>query len=94
VAEGIGAGNRFLLVGKRSAGFETTGDERCIVADRGMIAAATIADLEARGIDYILGVRERSTREVREDVIDDDGVTVPLVIPRQKGETQLAGPAP
>jgi hypothetical protein len=62
----------------------------CIVADRGMIAAATIADLEARGIDYILGVRERSTREVREDVIDDDGVTVPLVIPRQKGETQLA----
>jgi hypothetical protein len=62
----------------------------CIVADRGMIAAATIAALEASGIDYILGVRERSTREVREDVIDDDGVTVPLAIPRQKGETQLA----
>src|SRR5512134_1028568 len=62
----------------------------CIVADRGMISAATIADLEASDIDYILGVRERSTREVREDVIDDDGVTVPLVIPRQKGETQLA----
>jgi Transposase DDE domain len=62
----------------------------CIVADRGMISAATIADLEASGIDYILGVRERSTREVREDVIDDDGVAVPLVIPRQKGETQLA----
>jgi hypothetical protein len=55
-----------------------------------MIAAATIADLEASGIDYILGVRERSTREVREDVIDDDGVAVPLAIPRQKGETQLA----
>jgi transposase len=62
----------------------------CIVADRGMIAAATIAALEASGIDYILGVRERSTREVREDVIDDDGVAVPLAIPRQKGETQLA----
>ena len=62
----------------------------CIVADRGMISAATIADLEARGIDYILGVRERSVREVREDVIDDDGVAVPLVIPRQKGQTQLA----
>jgi hypothetical protein len=62
----------------------------CIVADRGMISAATIAALEASGIDYILGVRERSTREVREDVIDDDGVAVPLVIPRQKGETQLA----
>jgi hypothetical protein len=62
----------------------------CIVADRGMISAATIADLDAMGIDYILGVRERSTREVREDVIDDDGVAVPLVIPRQKGQTQLA----
>lgn len=62
----------------------------CIVADRGMISAATIADLEAIGIDYILGVRERSVREVREDVIDDDGVAVPLVIPRQKGQTQLA----
>ena len=48
----------------------------CIVADRGMISAATIADLEARGIDYILGVRERSVREVREDVIDDDGVEI------------------
>src|SRR3954451_8641054 len=27
----------------------------CIVADRGMISAATIAGLEAQGIDYILG---------------------------------------
>jgi hypothetical protein len=36
----------------------------CIVADRGMISAATIAGLEDQGIDYILGVRERSTREV------------------------------
>src|SRR5512134_2030449 len=53
----------------------------CIVADRGMISAAAIAALEARGIDYIFGVRERSIREVREDVIDDDGVAVPLVIP-------------
>ena len=62
----------------------------CIVADRGMISAATIAALEAEKIEYILGVRERSIREVRDEVIDDDGVAVPLVIPRQKGETQLA----
>ena len=62
----------------------------CIVADRGMIAAATIVALEASGIDYILGVRERSTAEVRTEVIDDDGVAVPLTVPRQKGETQLA----
>jgi DDE family transposase len=62
----------------------------CVVADRGMISAATIAALEARGIDYILGVRERSTAEVRSTVIEDDGVAVPLTIPRQKGETDLA----
>ena len=61
----------------------------CVVADRGMISADTIAALEERGIDYILGVRERSVREVREQVIEDDGVAVPLVIPRQKGHTQL-----
>ena len=62
----------------------------CVVADRGMISAATIAALEARGIDYILGVRERSTAEVHTEVIEDDGVAVPLTIARQKGETQLA----
>ena len=27
-----------------------------------MISAATIAGLEAQGIDYVLGVRERSSR--------------------------------
>jgi hypothetical protein len=53
-------------------------------ADRGMISAANIAN-----IDYILGVRERSTKEVRSEVIEDDGVTIPLVIKRQRGETQL-----
>jgi hypothetical protein len=45
--------------------------------------------LEKANIDYILGVRERSTKEVRTEVIEDDGVTIPLVIPRQRGETQL-----
>ncbi|HEY8682002.1 MAG TPA: IS1634 family transposase, partial [Rhodanobacter sp.] len=62
----------------------------CVVADRGMISAATIAGLEAQGIDYILGVRERTLREIRQTVLEDDGVAVPLVIPRQKGETDLA----
>jgi len=65
-------------------------DRACIVADRGMISAATIAALEARKIDYILGARERSTKEVRETVLHDDGAAVPLTIPRQKGETDLA----
>jgi hypothetical protein len=65
-------------------------DRACIVADRGMISAATIAALEARKIDYILGARERSTKEVRETVLHDDGAAVPLTIPRQNGETDLA----
>ena len=62
----------------------------CVVADRGMISAATIAALEKAGLEYILGVRERSTKEVRTEVIEDDEVAVPLTIRRQKGETQLA----
>jgi len=65
-------------------------ERACVVADRGMISAATIAALEAQKIDYILGVRERSTKEARETVLHDDGAAVPLTIPRQKGETDLA----
>jgi hypothetical protein len=62
----------------------------CVVADRGMISAATIAALEARGIEYILGARERADKEVREIVLADRKPTVPLVIPRARGkETQL-----
>ena len=41
----------------------------CVVADRGMIAAETIAELEARKLLYILGVRERSDKLVRELVL-------------------------
>jgi Transposase DDE domain len=65
-------------------------ERACLVADRGMISAGTIAALEARKIDYILGARERSSKEVRESVLHDDGAAVPLSIPRQKGETDLA----
>ena len=61
----------------------------CIVADRGMISADTIAALKTEKFDYILGVRERVSREVRLEVIDDDGAAVPLAIPRQSGLTQL-----
>lgn len=62
----------------------------CIVADRGMISAETIAALEAEQIEYILGARERASSEVREAVLRDEGVAIPLVIPRQKGVTELA----
>jgi len=56
----------------------------CVVADRGMISADTIAELEARGIDYILGARERSTSEVREVVLADRTPMVPLTIFRER----------
>ena len=45
--------------------------EACIVADRGMISADTMAVLEAEKIQYILGVRERTSREVRTEIIED-----------------------
>jgi transposase len=62
----------------------------CIVADRGMISAATIEGLEQRGLEYILGARERTDRVVREAVLADDGPFTPLLIERANGaETQL-----
>lgn len=64
--------------------------EACIVADRCMISADTIAALEAEKIECILGVRERTSHGVRAEIIEDDGLAVPLLIPRQKGETELA----
>src|ERR1700756_4664036 len=51
----------------------------CVVADRGMISAETMAELEARRLLYILGVRERSDKLVRELVLDDPGPFVPLM---------------
>jgi hypothetical protein len=52
----------------------------CIVADRGMISAETVAEFEARGLFYILGVRERSDKLVRELVLDDPAPFVPFTI--------------
>ena len=61
----------------------------CVVADRGMISAETIAGLEARNLEYILGARERSDALVRRIVLDNDEPFVPLLIERKAGETQL-----
>ena len=62
----------------------------CVVADRGMISAATIEGLEERGLEYILGARERTDRMVRDVVLADDGPFTPLLIERANGaETQL-----
>ena len=61
----------------------------CVVADRGMISADTIATLEKQGMEYILGARERSTSVIRDIVLNDTAPMVPLVLDRQRGETQL-----
>ncbi len=66
----------------------------CVVADRGMISADTIAALEARGLEYILGVRERNTKEVRDVVLADPAPSVPLVIPHKgRADTELEAKA-
>ena len=61
----------------------------CVVADRGMISAETIAGLEQRKLEYILGARERSDALVKKIVMENDAPFVPLVVERQRGETQL-----
>jgi hypothetical protein len=43
----------------------------CVVADRGMISAETVAEPEARRLLYILGVRERGDKLVRDLGLDD-----------------------
>src|SRR5215204_480218 len=62
----------------------------CVVADRGMICAETIAALEERGLEYVLGARERTDSLVRTVVLADQRPFTPLCIPRAGGEeTQL-----
>jgi transposase len=61
----------------------------CVVADRGMISAATIAALEERRLEYILGARERSSAVVRRLVLEDEQPLTPLLVERARGETQL-----
>jgi transposase len=65
-------------------------DEVCVVADRGMISAETIDELEARGWTYILGVRMRSSKEARAIAATDEG-HYHTVFPRR---TTAHDPAP
>ena len=51
-----------------------------MAADRDMISAEAVAELEARGLLYILGVRERSDKLVRELVLDDPAPFAPLTL--------------
>jgi transposase len=52
----------------------------CVVANRGMVSAETMAGLEARHLFYILGARERTNTLVREIVLTDAAPFVPLTI--------------
>jgi transposase len=58
----------------------------CVVADRGMISAETIAELEARKLLYVLGVRERTDKLVRDLVLDDPASFVPFVVMKERRE--------
>ena len=60
----------------------------CVVADRGMITAQTVAELEARQLLYILGVRERSDKLVRELVLDNPTPFVPMVMTKRGKEVE------
>jgi len=65
----------------------------CVVTDRGMISAETIAELEARGLLYVLGVRERTDKLVRDLVLDDPAPFVPNVLMKPRGEVDYEAKA-
>jgi hypothetical protein len=58
----------------------------CVVADRGMISAETIAELEARKLLYVLGVHERCDKLVQDVVLADSAPFVPMVLTKPRGE--------
>ena len=53
-----------------------------------MISQATITALEEQGLEYVLGVRERTDARMRR-VLDDPQPLTPLLVERSQGETQL-----
>ena len=62
----------------------------CVMADRGMISGPTIAALEERGLEYVLGARERTDTLVRTVVLADKKPFTPLCVERAGGaQTQL-----
>ena len=67
-------------------------DRICIVADRGMISKDTVATLRksVRSVSYILGVRMRSVKKVRETVLADEKPFETVYGPRQTSK----GPSP
>jgi hypothetical protein len=64
---------------KRRFGIERV----CVVADRGMISAKTITALERRRLEYILGARMRTQKEVSEQVLGRAGRFHEVTPPRR-----------
>jgi hypothetical protein len=60
----------------------------CVIADRGMVSAKTIAMLEAEKIEYILGVREKRSVEIAA-VLADKTPFVSLTVPKANGRGTL-----
>src|SRR5580658_2389393 len=60
----------------------------CIIADRGMVSAKTIATLEAHKIEYILGVREKRSVEIAA-VLADKTPFVSLTVRKANGRGTL-----
>jgi hypothetical protein len=60
----------------------------CVVADRGMISSSNLKHLEGTvpPISYILGVRMRRVKEIREKVLAAEGEYVEVVPEREKGK--------
>jgi len=58
----------------------------CVVADRGLISAETMRQLEARNWQYILGARLRSVTEIREQVLSRAGRYHVVQGPRQQSK--------
>ena len=48
-------------------------ESMCVVADRGMISQVTVKAMEAKGLNYILGVRMRRVNNVKREVISRAG---------------------
>ena len=58
-----------------------------------MISAETIAALEQRGLLYILGVRERTDKLVRDVVLNDAAPFVPLIVEKRGRDTDYSAKA-
>jgi hypothetical protein len=65
----------------------------CVVADRGMISAETVAALEERRLLYLLATRERTDKVVRAVVLADPAPYIPLTIAKRGQETDYEAKA-